>query len=587
MAEIEIGKGRLMTTHPTDEIQNPTTDFRITREILAYAVILLGGLAVRLVALGRWPLLEGEIGTALAAWRALQGQGAPVGGYVPALFNAQFVLFALTRAGDFTVRLLPALVGAGLPLLSCLMRPYLGRRGALAAASILAFAPTWVYASRTADGAIMAAAAGGLLVVSVWRFLTQGHASGLRWGAVALGAGLAMGPTFYTVPVVAMLYGAMLWLWKPDARVRLKGLAAAGGTRRNALLAASTFAALAGGFLLVPAGMGTAVESAADWFRGLLPGSDGLPWTYYIATLLTYEFLTVAPALVGAVVGLRRRDEYDGFFVFWAVLALLLGSVLGHRHPQWLPVGLLPMVFLAGRGVEWLWERVGRGADTGEWPALPVGLVPLGTVYIGLAAYLRSGQTHYLTYCLMGAGMGIVAWSAYRYWMGREAGLRVLLGLALVALLVPTVRATTALTYETARNPRERMVVRPTSMQFADLVDYMSMLSLRATGKPYAMEIEYEAALDPWMSWYLRDFDGARRVQSVGPQPHAVALVTAPREDGAPSGEYVGRRYRLQESRPEQSLSLRERLRWFLYRYPAGEERATELWLWVLAEPMG
>jgi uncharacterized protein (TIGR03663 family) len=561
---------------------------RITAEGLAYGVIVLVGLAVRLAALGRWPLLEGEIGTAMAAWRALQGQIVPAGGYIPLLFNVHSVLFRLTHASDAGVRLLPALVGAGLPALPCLARGYLGRRGALAAALLLAFSPTWVHASRTADGAILAAAAGALLVISLWRYLSEGHAGGLRWGALALGIGLAAGAGFYTVLLALLLYAGTLWLLAgDDARLRIKGLAAAGATRRNGLLVAGAFVTLAAGLLLNLGGVGAAVGLAGRWARALAPGAEGLPWTYYGATLLTYEFLTVALALVGAVVGLSRRNGYDGALAFWATLALLLGTLLGHRHPQWLPVGLLPLVFLAGRGVEWLWGRVGVGADARELLALLAGAVPLGMGAMGLAAYLHTGQQGYLTYLLVGLGMLIVGLSAYGYQFGSTAGTRLALALTLATLLVPTVRATTALAYETARDPRERMVVKPTSVQVAQFAAYAPVLSSRTTGKPGAIDAEYEAALEPWMGWYLRDFDRARSVPAVGPFSYSTVLITVAHEGETPPADYAGRRFRLQETWPEQPLSLRERLRWFLYRYPAGQEGGSEFWLWVLAAPVG
>jgi len=42
----------------------------ITVEMAGYGVLILAGLALRLSMLGAWPLLESELPSALAAWRA-------------------------------------------------------------------------------------------------------------------------------------------------------------------------------------------------------------------------------------------------------------------------------------------------------------------------------------------------------------------------------------------------------------------------------------------------------------------------------------------------------------------------------------
>jgi hypothetical protein len=41
------------------------------------------------------------------------------------------------------------------------------------------------------------------------------------------------------------------------------------------------------------------------------------------------------------------------------------------------------------------------------------------------------------------------------------------------------------------------------------------------------LEVAYEADLDPWLGWYLRDLDNAHAVAAVGPNPSAAVLITA------------------------------------------------------------
>ena len=88
----------------------------LTGEVALYGLFVCVAVAIRLGGLSVWPLLDAEIGSALAAWRALQGVAQPTANYVPLLYDANLALFALTRATDAATRLLPALVGSALVL---------------------------------------------------------------------------------------------------------------------------------------------------------------------------------------------------------------------------------------------------------------------------------------------------------------------------------------------------------------------------------------------------------------------------------------------------------------------------------------
>ena len=94
-------------------------------------------------------------------------------------------------------------------------------------------------------------------------------------------------------------------------------------------------------------------------------------------------------------------------------------------------------------------------------------------------------------------------------------------------------------------------------------------------------EIGYAPSLGPWMGWYLRDHPNAAAASQGLERADALILV-APLEDvpEAPGG-YAGQRIRLSDTWPQQALSTRERVRWFLYRTPVGSVQATEIGLWV------
>ncbi|MBN1399517.1 MAG: glycosyltransferase family 39 protein, partial [Anaerolineae bacterium] len=177
---------------------------RVNIETALYVLLGVAALVLRLAALGRWPLSEGELTTALAAWRAAKGGLPQPSGYVPLLYDANLFLFALTRASDAAVRLLPALMGALLVIVPYGARDVLGRRGALMASLLLALGPTWLFFSRTAVGTIPAVLASAIVLVWGWRGWHAGSSRTMAWALVALGLGLTAGPGIYTLIASAL-----------------------------------------------------------------------------------------------------------------------------------------------------------------------------------------------------------------------------------------------------------------------------------------------------------------------------------------------------------------------------------------------
>ena len=539
----------------------------LTVEVALYGLLVLAALAARLAGLGRWPLLESEANTALAAWRAAWGLSWQPDYYSPLIFDLTLLLAALTRASDAAVRLLPALVGAGLVALPYFARDILGRQGALLAALLLAFAPTWFYFSRTADGPILTTAASALILLAIQRYGGSQSPQHLRLAVVALALGLAAGPGLYTF----LLAGA-LWIL-----LRWRAMA----TRGNLLLGTGVFILGATGLLLNLGGLGAAVGLAGHWARSLAPASSGLPWSAYPLTLVTYESLTLALALVGSIWGVARREALDQFLSFWVGLALLLGILLGHREPLWLVDVLLPLFILAARGFQRLWDRLAPGAQPLDALLILATLAFVALGFLRLAAFSQTGQPPYLAQSRVVFGALILIWAFYGIWGQRDVALRVAVVAFVVSAAVITVRATSALAYQTGRDPRERMVFQPSSVAIRDLEALVTKLSSEQTGDPHTLDITYDPDLDPLLGWYLRDYPQARPVAGSAKRPQTTALITRALEKSAWPQGYAGQRFRWQEVRVEQKLSLREQLRWLFYRYPVGEDKSAEVHIWV------
>jgi len=561
----------------------------LTYEVALYGLITVAGLVVRLAALGQWPLGEVGVNTALAAWRTVQGSSWRPAFYSPLLYDADLLLFALTRATDAAARLLPALAGAGLVFLPYLARDALGRKGALAASLLLALAPSWVFFSRAADSAILTASASALLLVAAQR-TAHGKAPGaLRWCVVALALGLTAGPGIYTT-LLAMALFVLFWAWRhrgddlPDVPIglhTLRSLALAATQREALLLFLGTFALLASGFLANPGGIGASVNLAGYWGQTLVPGAIDLYWWSALRNLAAYEFMTIALAVAGIAWGLRRGEPFTVFLMIWAGLALLLGTLMGHREPSWMLDALLPLVLLAARGVEGLCDRLLAGADRVEGLVVLLAIPLLAFSALELLAYVQTGQESALDYARISWGLLIIAWVGYLLRGERGAALRVGAVLAGLLMVGSTVRLTTAVAWQTGSDAREWLAYRPASVQLHDLEALVTDLSSRFSGDPHTLDIDYERALDPWMGWALRDFPRARAVPSITAQPEATLLVTGPRaREEWPQG-YAGQSFRLRETGPSGAWTGRELLRWLLYREAVGAVQAEEVQVWI------
>jgi len=532
--------------------------------VIPYLIIALVALAIRLAKLSLWPLLPSEAETALAAWRALASRAGASGDYVPLLYAFDLIVAGLFRAGDGAIRLLSALAGAGMVL-----------------------SPTMVHASRTADGAILTALSVAACLTSLDRYLRERRIVSLSWAGVWLVLGLMSGPALLTPVILALL--ALLW-WRlgrkegkepSPIRETLQTMAEGLRERSAYLPGLLVLCVVATAALSNLGGLGATVELQWRWFADLAPKASGLPWYHLLRNLGLYEYLTVALALVGLLAGLVRKERPQAALGVWLVVCLVLGSLLGHRDPYWMLDALLPALALAALGVQWLWDELVVDLDWRDagacWLAICLGWFAL----FSLAAWTHSGQERFLTQSRIGLGVLILGWAGYWYWARRLAALRLMAALLLVLMTVGTVRASTAMAYQTGRDPREPLLVEPTSTEVADLAAFVSAYSSRKAGDPHELTLAYEQDLDPLIGWYLRDMDRIEPVGNALIRPTRAALVARERADETYPAGYAGQRFRLSERWPEQQLSTRERLRWFMFRDAVGWIESDTVRVWV------
>ncbi len=85
------------------------------------------------------------------------------------------------------------------------------------------------------------------------------------------------------------------------------------------------------------------------------------PWYYYFVGMSLYEFLPFFLGILGAIHFVRRRDRFGMALAFWAGVNMLAYTVASEKMP-WLLVNItLPFIFLAGKLLGEMVERVDWG----------------------------------------------------------------------------------------------------------------------------------------------------------------------------------------------------------------------------------
>ncbi len=575
--------------------QKGTPDWpALTLESLIYAALLGGAAFIRFYALGRWPLLEGEARQALSAWRFLHG-GAPPSAAVPLLFDSATLSFFLFGAGDAAARLVPAALGTAVVLLPLALRRRLGTWGALAATLMLAFSPTLVFYSRTLAGTIPGLAGLGALLLAVeYAELGQGRKARLV-GAAGLAVALTSSPWVYTALLAGLaLYGLALLARRRADRWAdwgtLTGKVAALLRERRAWLGLGLGVALLSTAVLMRlGGLQATADLLAAWLGQLVPGSGGRSFGYPLAVLLFYETGTLTLGVAGLAVELRRRSLWAAFLGLWAGLVLVQATVSGARDGELVAQAILPLALLGGLAVEALvaWLRPAQPLWVGG--SLAVFSVLVGFWWLQLTAYFNPAAVALLGsylqavwfFCLATPLVIAMAGAVLWRWVGRSETIWALslLGLGVAGCLL--VRNSVSLNHVYARDPREPLVVAPTSVDVRDMVSFLETWSVREALDQHALTIAASPDLEPLVPWYLRDFSALRLSSAPEDMAEAEALVTTGAVEGLETSGYASTTYRLRTVCDAPFADSYSAFGWWLLRVGGGAVRPETCRLWV------
>jgi uncharacterized protein (TIGR03663 family) len=507
-------------------------------ELLGHAALLAGALAVRLIALDDRPFHHDESQDAYFSW-LLYTQGeyeyqpilhGPLRFY---LTSAAYLVFGDT---DFTARLAPALMGALMVPLPYLLRDQIGRVGAFAAAVALAFGPSYLYYSRFAREDIYIACITLALLAVTFRFLERPrpHQPALIGALLALSFATKES-TFITVFVAGTFIFGVLAVQARRHGLRdaplVRAIASVGWEAWAWALAsfALVFTVLFTVFLTDPSGLWAGIHDGLDyWLAQHGPGRGEKEWYFYIVVLFAEEWHALVLGAIGAVAALRRPSLLRLFLIWDFALSLAVYSWANERF-SWLVLHpLLPLLLLAGLGVQAIWDARARWSGK-----------------LGLALVLA---------CAL--HMGYASW-----WANVENG----------------------------ADPREFLVTTQSAEQVKGVRDEVAAVAGRARreGREARILIDSaEGATFPW-AWYFRDLEAGYLDLSAAPLPGDtdVAILTEGSRDrliGQLAG-YEGRRFpfRIWWVRDYDAMSLEGWWNWFGHREPWNPTGGMPEWLYV------
>ena len=284
----------------------------------------------------------------------------------------------LASLDERTLRVVPALFGAGLILLLPLLGQGLGRIAVAASALLVALSPALTYYSRfyIQESLFAFFALGFLIALGRWA-----ERPGAGW---VLGAGAFAGLAYSTketslivlVACVAALALARLWTRSP------RGTPAVALPRAHLALGLAVAALVAllfySFFFRHPSGLLESARAYATYVeRGIDPGPHREPWYYYLG-LLSYcasgglvwtEGLVLGLAAVGTIkaIGKAGPGFWARYILLYSLITALTFSIVRYKTPWNVLPFYVGFVVLAGSGAAALIERAR--------PALARGLV--------------------------------------------------------------------------------------------------------------------------------------------------------------------------------------------------------------------
>jgi uncharacterized protein (TIGR03663 family) len=357
-----------------------------TRELLLWGTLIAVGLIVRFIALGERAFHHDESQDAYFSYLFRQSGDYQYNPLLhgPFRFYLTALMYVLFGDTDFTARLAPALMGAAMIPLCWALRPLIGRIAAFATALLLAFGPSYLYFSRFAREDIYVACLTLALIVVIWRFIDKPR----KFYPALIGLFVSLSfatkeTTFITIFVMGTFF--LFALCIPPWRKQVWGaVTSAGLDGWGWCLAAfaGSFTILFTTFLTHPSGLWDGIYTGLEYWLGQHDvGRGGEPEVFYTTLLFMVEWPALLLGTIGAVTLWRRNALLTSFLLWDFFLSLAVYSWAGEKFAWLVLHPLLPLVILAGAGLQGIWQA------RGYWRVAGFAAATLGLIYVAFSSW--------------------------------------------------------------------------------------------------------------------------------------------------------------------------------------------------------
>ena len=378
-------------------------------EIGAYVGILILALALRLWDLGGQALHHDESLHAVYSWYLYDGRGYLHNPLMhgPFQFFGTAAIFSVLWDSDFTVRLLPAMFGVILVGTPLLLRPYLGRSGALITSVLLTLSPSFLYFSRFARNDIYMAVWVMLLIGFIWRYMDSGKPRYLVGIAAALA--LSFSTKESTFIVVGVLGSYLLIRAARDVFPWLIGRKSLKSFSRPGDLVV-----LIGTLTLPLAGASIGIFQNVLGLTLTNPDTSVAPHGLPIGSGLFVAFAVVVVVLITSlVIGLRWKGngalEWLAFAAEWGMGLFLLMTAIsvvsGNSQMEYYSL------------LEYFPPLAVVGISVG---AIGVGIWRKGWWLVSFGVFFTIWALLHTTFFTNPAGLGTGIWQSLGYWIEQQ-----------------------------------------------------------------------------------------------------------------------------------------------------------------------
>jgi len=517
----ETFDGKLNDREFASVLDRPLSLVSLSWLSVGWVAIAIVAFLMRVVNFSALPLSFNEASLASNALSIVQGGTIPAAaGQAPFPTALTALALFLFGSSDGIVRIIPLLAGLGSIALIWWLGRWIGRGPAFATAALVAISPTFVQASRNASD-------GGLLIFS--SLLTL--AAGLTWlernsgGAAALfGIGAAL----------LVMSDPLGWIALPIVVIALLLLAGTQTASSRSLVPILLGAIVT--IILVSTSLFIHPSGFSDFFRESLHtlwdqhlSNAGEEWHLAFFQISIDETVALGLAILAVIFAWRARSDdrprdllVPGLLV-WTLLGLICGSILGGKSVALYTLTVLPLLILAGVGLDALARHI-RWSDV----VTPRGLLFIVALPITFFAALS-------TYGLLSSDIGTdaVAWIftfilvaivifapllALSIWIGRSMPVQ---AWALVALFVGLLlagtglRAAVLLQNQTISRPGEPLTVGDSTPAVGTTVEQILAVSrdmttfsqdARDPTGGHGLSIAVDSTISQPFAWYFRDF---------------------------------------------------------------------------------